>query len=67
MEKNNITESPDFAYQWCSLCKDYFPIGEHDHELHNKPAGKIVNLTALMRWAFGFIVLLVVVLFTVGV
>lgn len=26
---------PDF-YRWCNLCCDYFPVGKHDHDVHER-------------------------------
>jgi len=62
-------EFPDF-WRWCALCKDYFPVGKHDHELHNKAAQQGVQLTALRRVLavlfFVSIIALAVLLVSIG-
>ena len=64
-----VDKFPDF-WRWCSLCKDYFPVGKHNHEAHNKAAQQSVQLTALRRGLaasiFIVIVLLAVVMLTIG-
>lgn len=69
MKKRKVDKLTDF-WRWCALCKDYFIVGEHDHEIHIRAAQQSVQLTALRRGLavsiFINVILLAVVAFTIG-
>jgi len=69
MSKKKMSHNENDFYRWCALCVDYFVVGKHDHEAHNKAAQQGVQLIALRRGLTAVIlisfILLAVVLFTI--
>lgn len=52
----------DDWYRWCSLCEDYYIIGQHPHEAHNKLARKYqTRMTGiLLTFIFAFFALIII-------